>query len=267
MKKGDVLFRIDPSPFEFEVQRLRRSWRMRRARRARSMSNCDRRPPRCGVARSRVSAAGSEVKANQGKVSAIQARLDLAELRVTQSRNLADTGAGNRFDLEKWQADVAQHKADLATALAEESSAASTEASALADENAAQAEAGAGPRRSCRPSSTASRRRSRRSARNSRMPSGGSSETVVRAPADGYPVNLQVRPGSYAAALPLNPVMSFVEDETRHRRDLSAERPAQGQARRPRRAHAELLPREDLQGEGSTRSFARRAPDSCRSRE
>ena len=36
-------------------------------------------------------------------------------------------------------------------------------------------------------------------------------QTVIRAPADGYAINLQVRPGSYAAALPLRPVMSFVE--------------------------------------------------------
>ena len=160
-----------------------------------------------------MNAAASEVKANAGKVTAIQSRLDLAELRVVQSKNLADTGAGNRFDVEKWQADVAQHKADLATALAEESSASSTEASALADENAAQAERA---QVRARLSAVVDGEQAQVAKTRAQLKDAEwrLAETVVRAPADGYPVNLQVRPGSYAAALPLNPVMSFVEEET-----------------------------------------------------
>ena len=153
------------------------------------------------------------MKANQGKVAAIQARLDLAELRVTQSRNLAETGAGNRFDLEKWQSDLAQNKADFATALAEESSATSSEASALADQNAAEAEqAQARAKLSAivdGEQAQVAKIRAQLKDAEWRL-----SETVMRAPADGYPVNLQVRPGSYAAALPLSPVMSFVEEES-----------------------------------------------------
>jgi hypothetical protein len=38
-------------------------------------------------------------------------------------------------------------------------------------------------------------------------------QTVVRAPTDGSVINLQLRKGSYAASLPLTPVMSFVERE------------------------------------------------------
>ncbi len=37
--------------------------------------------------------------------------------------------------------------------------------------------------------------------------------TTVRAPADGYVVNLQLKPGFRVAALPLSPVMSFVDTE------------------------------------------------------
>ena len=37
--------------------------------------------------------------------------------------------------------------------------------------------------------------------------------TTVRAPADGYVVNLQLKPGFRVAALPLSPVMSFVDME------------------------------------------------------
>src|SRR5882672_1556309 len=212
VKKGDVLFRIDPSPFEYDVQRLKAELADAQGA-ARALDEQLRSATaKVRVARSRVEAAGSEVRANKSKEAAIQSQLDLAELRVRQSRNLADSGAGNRFDLEKWEAEVAQHKADLATALAEESTATSTEASALADENASQAE------------------QAQVRAKLSAMVDGELaqvaivraqlkdaewklSETVVRAPSDGYPVNLQLRPGSYAAALPLNPVMAFVEED------------------------------------------------------
>jgi len=36
-------------------------------------------------------------------------------------------------------------------------------------------------------------------------------QTTLYAPADGYAINLQARVGSYAAAIPLRPIMSFVE--------------------------------------------------------
>ena len=37
------------------------------------------------------------------------------------------------------------------------------------------------------------------------------SQTVLRAPADGIPVNVQLRPGAFVAGMPLNEVMTFVE--------------------------------------------------------
>jgi multidrug resistance efflux pump len=213
VKKGDVLFRIDPSPFEFEVQRLRAELAEAQGSARALDEELRSATAQIRVARSRVEAAGSEIAATKGKVSAIQARLDLAELRVTQSRNLAETGAGNRFDLEKYQSEVAQYQADLATALAEQSSATSTEASALADENAAQAEQ-AQVREKLSAIVEGEQAQVARIRAQLRDAEWRLSETVIRAPADGYPVNLQVRPGSYAAALPLNPVMSFVENES-----------------------------------------------------
>ena len=38
-------------------------------------------------------------------------------------------------------------------------------------------------------------------------------QTVTYAPADGSVINLQLRPGSYASAIALAPVMSFVEND------------------------------------------------------
>ena len=38
-------------------------------------------------------------------------------------------------------------------------------------------------------------------------------QTTVLAPADGYAINVQLRPGSMTAAFPITPAMTFVEDE------------------------------------------------------
>ncbi|MCS2151610.1 HlyD family secretion protein [Scandinavium goeteborgense] len=40
-------------------------------------------------------------------------------------------------------------------------------------------------------------------------------QTVVRAPSDGYATQVLVRPGTYAAALPLRPVMVFIPEQKR----------------------------------------------------
>ncbi|MDE1186330.1 MAG: HlyD family secretion protein [Pantoea sp.] len=40
-------------------------------------------------------------------------------------------------------------------------------------------------------------------------------QTVVRAPSDGYATQVLIRPGTYAAALPLRPVMIFIPDQKR----------------------------------------------------
>lgn len=40
-------------------------------------------------------------------------------------------------------------------------------------------------------------------------------QTVIRAPSDGYITQVLIRPGTYAAALPLRPVMVFIPDQKR----------------------------------------------------
>jgi RND family efflux transporter MFP subunit len=42
----------------------------------------------------------------QAQASSIKAKLDLAKLRVSENKQLVDAGAGNRFDLEKAEADL-----------------------------------------------------------------------------------------------------------------------------------------------------------------
>ena len=110
MKKGEVLFRIDPTPYRLQVEE-------------------------------------------------IQAQLTLAQTRLRQTRELAGTGAGNRFDVERYETESAQYHAKLASARWE------------------------------------------------------LDQTTVYAPADGTPINVQLRRGSMAVPLPVTPAMTFVEND------------------------------------------------------
>jgi multidrug resistance efflux pump len=110
VKKGDVLFKIDPTPFQIEVDR-------------------------------------------------IKAQLDFAHTRLKQSEELVAVGAGSKFDIDQYQTDIRQLDAQLNSA------------------------------------------------------KWNLDQTVFYAPAAGRVINLQLRPGSYAAQLPMVPAMSFVEDE------------------------------------------------------
>ncbi|MDT1908723.1 efflux RND transporter periplasmic adaptor subunit, partial [Acinetobacter baumannii] len=40
-------------------------------------------------------------------------------------------------------------------------------------------------------------------------------QTTVRAPSDGYITQVLIRPGTYAASLPLRPVMVFIPEQKR----------------------------------------------------
>ena len=46
-------------------------------------------------------------------IEASRARLRLSELRVGQTKQLAVSGAGDLFEAQRWESDVAQQRADL----------------------------------------------------------------------------------------------------------------------------------------------------------
>jgi multidrug resistance efflux pump len=108
VKEGDVLFRIDPTPYEASVQQTR-------------------------------------------------AQLELARTRLSQSKRLAERSAGSVYEVEQFTAQVKQLEGTLKNA----------------EYNL--------------------------------------EETTVRAPADGYPTNVALRPGARVVNLPLVQAMSFVE--------------------------------------------------------
>ena len=59
-------------------------------------------------------------------------------------------------------------------------------------------------------------------------------QTTTTSPCECYVINLQLRPGAFVAALPLNPVMTLVEADGQRRRLLRPERAHQGRSRATR---------------------------------
>jgi len=98
-KKGEVLFRIDPTPYELDVRSLE---------------------AQLADAEGQVKQLTEQLKSAVGNTGAIKAQRDLARLRVTQNRELVSTGAGSQFDLETADADLAELDSQVTAALANE---------------------------------------------------------------------------------------------------------------------------------------------------
>jgi multidrug resistance efflux pump len=198
IRKGDVLFRIDPRPFQYEVDRLE-------AMLASTAADVGAMGEEVRAADAQIEVSLNRVSSIMGSIEAIRVRLKLAELRVGQTKELASEGAGDQFEAERWETDVDQQRADLG-ALLPQLAGAEQEVTASRARSAGLREK-LGARAGTEQADIAQVRAQLEEAR-WRL-----SETVFYAPADGWVINLQLRPGSTATQMPLVPVMSFVEQE------------------------------------------------------
>ena len=212
VKKGDVLFKIDPTPYQNEVASLE-------ARLASEEAKVGADRQRLAEAEAKLPDAVSGEKqlreqqnAAAGQVKVLQASLQLAQTRVKQNTELVKTGAGPRFDLEQAQTNVDELTAQLAAARAAEqqvkekldgrvtaSGRRSSETRAQIATARAQVQGGAGPGRD---DAGAARER----------PVGPRTDDRARA-GNGTMVNVMLRPGFFVAGMPFNEVMTFVDDE------------------------------------------------------
>jgi multidrug resistance efflux pump len=131
----------------------------------------------------------SDVEAAQGQVANVDAQLALAHTRLQEATTLARREAGNRYDVETYTAQVRQFDAQRRSMQANLDRARTALKATVGNEHSIVAQ-------------------TRAQLDTARWEL---EQTVIYAPADGYVVNLQVRRGAFAAALPLRPVMSFVE--------------------------------------------------------
>jgi multidrug resistance efflux pump len=197
-RKGDVLFRIDPRPFEYEVHRLE-------ANLASTRAGIDAQREELRAAEAQIDVSINRVASLQSSIEATRARLKLAELRQTQTQQLAASGAGDQFEAQRWQTDVDQQRADLG-ALLSQVTAAEREVTAYRAKAASIRER-VSARSGGEQADVAQIRAMLQDAQ------WKLEQTTVYAPADGYVINLQLRPGSLATNIPLKPVMSFVEQD------------------------------------------------------
>jgi multidrug resistance efflux pump len=170
VRKGDVLFRIDPTPYELTVKTYEAQ-----------LANAE------GASRQLK----EQLNAAAANKQAVSARVELARQRVAQYQELASTGAGDAFALQKAQADLRDLQSQYASATAAESQ---VRERLLAQVDGDLAEVA----------------QIKAQLENARWEL---SQTVAYAPADGWVINLQLRPGSMVVPLPAFVAMTFVEDE------------------------------------------------------
>ena len=185
IKKGDVLFKIDPVPFELEVKSAEANLTMLRAKLVSAEAN--------------QRTLGEQLKASTGQVDALNAKLGLSRLRLQQFKELADSGAGNKFDLEQVQAEVAELNGQIASSVA--SAAQVREKIAAKTPEGEQDEVAQVKAQIAQAQSQLADAKWRLD------------QTIYYAPANGTVVSLALRPGAVASIMVTQPVMTFVEDE------------------------------------------------------
>jgi multidrug resistance efflux pump len=184
VKRGEVLFRIDPTPYQLEVNTLEAQLSNTKG----SMRDLE----------EQLKGAAAKISEAQGRVRELTAKLELTRTRVAQYKELVATGAGSRFDLERAQTDAAEQQGQLDAAR-------SAEVQARAGEQQIQQKLAA--RFGGEYAQVAQTRAQLETAR------WNLDQTTTRSPCDCYVVNLQLRPGAFVAGIPLNPVMTLVEAE------------------------------------------------------
>ena len=185
IKKGDVLFKMDPVPFQEAVN----------AAEARLAEL------KVGLITAEAYQRGldDELKNAQANTEALRVKQELSKKRVAQYTQLASSGAGRRAEQEQAESDVAQLASQIAGAQASESkikqkidartTAGEIDEVAQAKAQIAKAEADLVAAKY------------------------DLEGTTFLAPSNGRVANLALRPGVRAVQLPMFPVMSFIEED------------------------------------------------------
>ncbi|RBP38056.1 multidrug resistance efflux pump [Roseimicrobium gellanilyticum] len=185
IKKGDVLFKIDPVPFEQAVK----------------AAEAKLAELKVGLITAQAYQRGldDELKNAQAATAALNARLDLSKKRVEQYTVLAASGAGKRAEQEQAETDVANLQSQISGSKAIESKIkqkidARTEAGEI--DEVAQAKAQIA--------------KAEADLIAARYDLDG---TTHLAPANGRVTNLALQPGVRASTVTANAVMSFIQED------------------------------------------------------
>jgi multidrug resistance efflux pump len=184
VRKGDVLFRLDPTPFELEVNALEAQLQQLEVQLL--------------TAGATTQGLSEQLRNARGAKASIASQLKLAQVREQQTRELAATGAGSGYDYEQAQMNVANLKAQLDAATATESQ--------------ARQKLGAKTDSGDQDEIASAKAQIARAEAQLKDAKWRLDQTVYRAPTSGSVIALSLRPGAMAVPLPLTPAMTFVED-------------------------------------------------------
>jgi multidrug resistance efflux pump len=198
MKKGDVLFRIDPQPYQNAVNVLQAKLDNTKG------SNRELQEQLTGAV-AQVASARASIEQASARVVQAGAQAELARTRVAQYQDLASKGANNRFDLEQAVTNLREAESALDGARSAEAQARSAEGQALAGERQIRQKMG----------STAKGEWAQVAQVRAQLAKAkwDLDQTTVTAPAAGTAINLMLRPGALAGILPVSPALTYVEDD------------------------------------------------------
>jgi multidrug resistance efflux pump len=194
--KGDVLFKVDPTPYALDVANLEAQLALAQGGQRETVEQLTGANAKVMEARATIAQAGA-------RITEVDARLALARMRVEQNRELARSGAGTRFDLEQAEANLAELIGQRESARSQQAAAQAAEAQAAASVGQVKQKLGTNV-----DGTYAQVAQIRAQLSNARWLL---DQTTTLSPCECYVINLQLRPGAFVAGLPLNPVMSLVE--------------------------------------------------------
>ena len=212
VRKGDVLFRIDPTPYLNEVHSLEARLAADQAKVGADREKLKETEARLTDAKSTERQLREQLNKATGQIGSLSASLELSRKRVAQNTELVVAGAGNRFDLEHAQTNVKELMSQIASARAAEQEVREKLAGRVNGDLASVAEVKAqiAAAKAQVLVSEAQVNTTRAQLDNVRW---DLSQTTVVAPGNGTMVNVMLRPGFFVAGMPFNEVMTFVDDE------------------------------------------------------
>ncbi|HEY6360061.1 MAG TPA: biotin/lipoyl-binding protein [Vicinamibacterales bacterium] len=212
VKTGDVLFRIDPEPYEITIRSLEADLLANQAMVTAELAKLGEAEARLPDAVSSERQLTEQLHQATGQIGVLQASLELATKRVAQNTELADAGAGNRFDLEQAQTNVKELTAQIAAARASEQEVREKLSGRVNGELATVAGVKAQISTAQAQVKVAQAQADTTSAKLAQA-QWDLDQTTVIAPGNGTMVNVMLRPGYFVGAVGFFEVMTFVDTE------------------------------------------------------
>jgi multidrug resistance efflux pump len=212
VKKGDLLFAVDPTPYQNEVNSLEARYASDLAKVGADIEKLQETQAKLTDAQSSEQELKEQLNQAIGQVGSLTASLDLAKKRVTQNTELVGSGAGNKFDLEQAQTNVRELTAQLAAAQAQEQQVRAKLGGRVKGDLASVAQVKAQVA-----SATAQVKMSEAQASTTKATLENAkwdlSQTRTVSPGNGTMVNVWLRPGAFVGQVALSEQMTFVYDD------------------------------------------------------